>query len=136
MTEQPWQPGYALFLTSLGFVYGCAVTALAIPLAGGGHGWCTAAGVSVMGVALVPAFGIALASARKVRRPLLWMVTAAMIFADLALVFGTRSEGLSYFDRVWSVAARYVVAWAVLWAAWQLAVLGTLIRDIAISRRG
>jgi hypothetical protein len=135
MTEQQWRPGYALLLVSLGFVYGCAIVALTIVLGGGGHGWCTPAQVSILGVALVPAFGIALASARKDRRAILWGLTTVMIFADLALVQGTESEGWTYFERAWSRVAGHVVVWAIMWFAWQFAVLGILIRDIAASWR-
>jgi hypothetical protein len=134
MIEQRDRPGHALLWVLLGLVYGGTVAVLAISLSGGGHGW-NFASISAVGVILVPAFGIALASPRKERRGLLWMVTAAMIIADVFLVLGTESEGWTYFESVWSRGAGYVVTWAILWFAWQLAALATLIRDVAASWR-
>jgi hypothetical protein len=135
MVEERDRPGLGVALAAIGFVYGCTVEVLAIGLAGGGHGWCTPAGISIIGVGLVPMFGIALSSPRKKRRWTLWPVATAALVADLLLIMDAQNEGLSYVEKVWSRGAPYVVAWAVLWFAWQFALLGVLIRDIAVSWR-
>ncbi|MDR3622695.1 MAG: hypothetical protein P4L85_25305 [Paludisphaera borealis] len=121
---------YAFGFGLLGLVYGCAVGVLAI-----GHGWGSAS-TSAIGAVFVPAFGVALGSPREHRRSALLMIAAAMILSDLFLVFATQSEGMSYIGKVWSAHAGDVVLWAILWIAWQLAVVGTLVHDIVAARRG
>jgi len=116
--------------TLLGIVYGCVVGVLAFRFAGGGHGW-NSASVSAVVAVFIPAFWVALGSPRKHRRSALLIIAAAMIFADAFLVCSTRTEGVSYFWKVWSSTPGGVV----LWIAWQLAVVGVLVHDVVAARR-
>ncbi|MDG3006997.1 hypothetical protein [Paludisphaera mucosa] len=125
---------YTIGLGFLGLVYGCGVAAAAFRLVGGGHGW-VSAGFSAVGVLLVPAFGVALASPRGSRRPLLAWVATATLLTDLLLIFATWNEGVPYLVKVWSAAPSGVVLWAFLWIAWQLAAAGVLMLEVLAARR-
>jgi hypothetical protein len=125
---------YAFAFTLLGLIYGYVVCALAIGFTGGGHGWNSAI-ISAVVAVFIPAFGVALGSPREHRWSALLMIAAAMGFADAFLVFSTRSEGVSYFWKVWSSTPGGIVLWAVLWIAWQLAVVVVLVHDVVAARR-
>ncbi|MDB5351830.1 MAG: hypothetical protein JWN86_3077 [Planctomycetota bacterium] len=120
--------GEALGLGATGLIYGCVVGVLAIGLAGGGHGW-NSASISGAGVLLLPGFGVALATPRRGRRGLLLLIAAGMLMTDAFLVLAAWGEGVSYLRRVWAAAPGALTLWAVLWSAWQFAVLGVLARD-------
>ena len=128
MKSNPLRMACTLGLAVLGLMYGCLIGLLALGLAGGGHGWNSAA-ISGVGVVLVPAFGAALALPRRGRRGVLLLVAASMLMADGFLALATWGEGVTYVRRVWASAPASLCLWAALWGAWQVAVLGMLCYD-------
>ena len=98
-------------------------------LGGLGHGWASAFAVSCGAVVASPLSVVAWHLRRRpTGRRLAWVLLAAAVVANIALVVATRHEGFGYFQKAWSSLPLAVLAWAVLWSAWQVLVLLALFR--------
>lgn len=107
----------------LGLSIGAAVTLLAIGMSGGGHGWNSAI-LSVFSLAGAPLTGIACAfRGTRFGRVLIVMCLCGAIALDGLLLTATLDEGTEYVAKAWNAAAGWVLAWATLFASWQLIAL-------------
>jgi hypothetical protein len=96
---------------------GLAIAALAVPLAGGGHGWMGALW-SAFAVITVPLGALAWryrdVSAGRVIAIVVLVVDGIV---DVLLIAATRD---GHFAVAWRHLAPIVVAWAALWIGWQI----------------
>ena len=110
------------FLASIcAFLYAAAFSFLAMLMSGAGHGW-GSAGISGIGLALLPLAAVAWVYRRSASGRLLLVVTLlGALVADAYLIIETRSEGFEYVGRVWSAMPLLLLLWFILWLAWQVA---------------
>lgn len=119
----------AIGLGVLGLAYGVVVTYFAIGMTGAGHGWMSAS-FSVLGILILPVFGVALAyRASRLGWVLMRIVGAAMLVVDTAIFIATMREGASYIGVVWHSRPAMLFFWTALWVAWQVAVVATILRN-------
>jgi hypothetical protein len=113
----------------VGLLVGLGATALALAMTGSGHGWGSGllSSVSIVGA---PLAGLAWCLRRWRSGFLLAMaVSLGALGVDLILWRETMSEGTSYLARVWWSAPELLLAWAVMFASWQvLAAIVVLVR--------
>jgi hypothetical protein len=97
-------------------------------MTGAGHGW-SSAGISSTAVVTVPVCALAWSHRdRRLGRVLAALLTACMLAADAGIVLGTQREGTGCLLKVWNAAPEWLVAWCVLWLAWQGLTLWVLVR--------
>src|SRR5206468_8085515 len=94
-----------------------AIAALAVPLAGGGHGW-SGALWSAFAVITAPLGALAWRY-RDVPagRVIAIVVIAVDVVVDLLLIVSARGDD---FDAAWRHLAPIVIVWAALWIGWQV----------------
>jgi hypothetical protein len=115
-------------LSLIGLLYGACVAALAALMGGAGHGWSSGA-VSSTAVAMVPVCALAWSLRdRLIGRALAALLTACMLATDAGIVLATQREGTGYLAKLWNAAPELLVAWTVLWLAWQGLTLWVLLR--------
>ena len=107
---------------------GLACVFAGIGLSGFGHAWTSPCAVSWLAVVTSPAAVVAWGLRRRASgKQLALLLLLAAVVANVVLYAEARSEGAEYFNRSWTRHRRMVVAWAVLWAAWQVLALAALL---------
>lgn len=116
----------------VGLAWGLPLIAVAVLLAGGGHGWITPFWISLAGVAIYPVVVFRLSSFwdRRFGIDIGLLLIGAIL--NIAIYLLTKWEGVQYFYRVGEGA--YI--WMGLWAVWQLALIFKLVMVALTSRNG
>ena len=106
---------------------GLLITAIAIALSGGGHGWNSAL-ISASAVITAPA-GVLCWFVRSSQTG--HRLTVTLIVVNVAIVFvfviQTMAEGAEHVIRVWRALPGYAVAWMILWLVWQIVPVAGLV---------
>ena len=100
---------------------GLACGFAALWLGGFGHGWSAASSVAWVAMLASPLSAVAWAMRRRGAGKVLGLLlveTAAV--ADVCLAVAAESEGIDPFVREWSSERGAMIAWAALWAMWQV----------------
>ena len=110
----------AVVYALLGLVIGLVVAWLALGMSGGGHGW-NSAWVSAGTLVGAPLSGVAYACrGTRSGRVLAVACLLGAIALDGLLWTATLHEGTGCVLWVWNAGCGWVLAWAILFAAWQI----------------
>jgi len=114
-----------------GLLLWLAAQALAFGLAGAGHGWVDPFFFTLPLVVLYPAALIRWRGPSRGRGGIDLLLLLTGLALDFLLVGRSLGEEGAYLLRIWQFEPAAVAIWIILWAGWQAALLGRVLRAAA-----
>ena len=109
---------------------GLIVTAIALAISGGGHGW-NSAFISASAVVTLPAGALCWFGRRsRIGQVFATILMSTNLIIVVVLFAATTAEGTEHVVRTWRALPGYVTAWAFLWVGWQVVPVVAILKGV------